>query len=99
MVLGHEFMGIVEEIGSNVTSLQVGDRVGVPFPSLRRMFLLSTGFQGIARTRIPKNTALKEDFWIRRAEGFLATRTFTAATTVARQNTFAFPMQTSVRAK
>lgn len=32
MVLGHEFMGIVEEIGSNVTSLQVGDRVVVPFP-------------------------------------------------------------------
>ena len=32
MVLGHEFMGIVEEIGGNVTSLQVGDRVVVPFP-------------------------------------------------------------------
>jgi S-(hydroxymethyl)glutathione dehydrogenase / alcohol dehydrogenase len=32
MVLGHEFMGIVEEIGSNVASLQVGDRVVVPFP-------------------------------------------------------------------
>ena len=32
MVLGHEFMGIVEEIGSDVTSLQVGDRVVVPFP-------------------------------------------------------------------
>ena len=32
MVLGHEFMGIVEEIGSHVTSLQVGDRVVVPFP-------------------------------------------------------------------
>jgi S-(hydroxymethyl)glutathione dehydrogenase/alcohol dehydrogenase len=32
IVLGHEFMGIVEEIGSNVASLQVGDRVVVPFP-------------------------------------------------------------------
>jgi len=32
MVLGHEFMGIVEEIGSHVTALQVGDRVVVPFP-------------------------------------------------------------------
>ncbi len=32
MVLGHEFMGIVEEIGSNVTHLKVGDRVVVPFP-------------------------------------------------------------------
>ena len=30
-VLGHEFMGIVEEVGSEVTHLQPGDRVVVPF--------------------------------------------------------------------
>jgi threonine dehydrogenase-like Zn-dependent dehydrogenase len=30
-VLGHEFMGIVEEVGSAVTNLQPGDRVVVPF--------------------------------------------------------------------
>ena len=32
MVLGHEFMGIVEETGKGVTNLQRGDRVVVPFP-------------------------------------------------------------------
>lgn len=32
MTLGHEFMGIVEEVGSDVTNLKVGDRVVVPFP-------------------------------------------------------------------
>jgi len=32
MVLGHEFMGIVEDVGSGVTKLQRGDRVVVPFP-------------------------------------------------------------------
>jgi S-(hydroxymethyl)glutathione dehydrogenase / alcohol dehydrogenase len=32
MVLGHEFMGIVEEIGNQTTTLKVGDRVVVPFP-------------------------------------------------------------------
>src|SRR5436190_182227 len=32
MVLGHEFMGIVEEIGKNVKHLKRGDRVVVPFP-------------------------------------------------------------------
>jgi alcohol dehydrogenase len=32
MVLGHEFMGIVEEAGSEVTEVQPGDRVVVPFP-------------------------------------------------------------------
>lgn len=32
MVLGHEFMGIVEEVGKGVNNLKVGDRVVVPFP-------------------------------------------------------------------
>jgi len=32
MVLGHEFMGIVEETGSGVSHLKKGDRVIVPFP-------------------------------------------------------------------
>lgn len=32
MVLGHEFMGIVEEVGPSVKNLQKGDRVVVPFP-------------------------------------------------------------------
>lgn len=32
MVMGHEFMGVIEEVGSEVTKLKVGDRVVVPFP-------------------------------------------------------------------
>lgn len=32
LVLGHEFMGVVEELGSAVTNLKKGDRVVVPFP-------------------------------------------------------------------
>lgn len=32
MVMGHEFMGIVEEIGPNVKNLKKGDRVVIPFP-------------------------------------------------------------------
>lgn len=32
MILGHEFMGVVEEVGSEVTNLARGDRVVVPFP-------------------------------------------------------------------
>jgi alcohol dehydrogenase len=32
MVMGHEFMGIVEEVGQGVRNLKVGDRVVVPFP-------------------------------------------------------------------
>jgi threonine dehydrogenase-like Zn-dependent dehydrogenase len=30
-ILGHEFMGVVEEVGADVGDLQVGDRVVVPF--------------------------------------------------------------------
>ncbi|MDV9030833.1 zinc-dependent alcohol dehydrogenase [Pseudomonas sp. RAC1] len=30
-ILGHEFMGIVEEVGSGVTAVQRGDRVVIPF--------------------------------------------------------------------
>lgn len=32
LVMGHEFMGIVEETGAGVTRLKKGDRVVVPFP-------------------------------------------------------------------
>lgn len=32
MVMGHEFMGIVEEVGKNIGHLKAGDRVVVPFP-------------------------------------------------------------------
>src|ERR1700709_515928 len=32
MVLGHEFMGVIEDVGKEVTKFKVGDRVVVPFP-------------------------------------------------------------------
>jgi S-(hydroxymethyl)glutathione dehydrogenase/alcohol dehydrogenase len=32
LVMGHEFMGIVEEVGSEIRNLRHGDRVVVPFP-------------------------------------------------------------------
>ncbi|SUA77712.1 Formaldehyde dismutase [Nocardia otitidiscaviarum] len=43
-VLGHEPMGVVEEIGSAVTELAVGDRIVVPFQiSCGTCFMCSTG--------------------------------------------------------
>ena len=43
-ILGHEFMGIVEEVGSAVETLQPGDRVVVPFNiSCGRCFMCERG--------------------------------------------------------
>jgi S-(hydroxymethyl)glutathione dehydrogenase/alcohol dehydrogenase len=44
MVMGHEFMGVVEEAGSAVTKLKPGDRVVVPFPiACGSCFFCNTG--------------------------------------------------------
>lgn len=32
LIMGHEFMGIVEEVGPEITTLRRGDRVVIPFP-------------------------------------------------------------------
>lgn len=45
-VLGHEPMGVVEEIGSEVTNLSVGDRVVIPFQiSCGHCFMCEQGLQ------------------------------------------------------
>ena len=54
-VLGHEFMGIVEEVGSAVTNLQVGDRVVVPFNiSCGKCWMCGRGF--FAQCETTQNT-------------------------------------------
>lgn len=46
MVLGHEFMGTVEETGSEVNNLKKGDKVVVPFPvACGNCFFCDHGFQ------------------------------------------------------
>lgn len=46
MIMGHEFMGIVEETGPAVNNLKVGDRVVVPFPiACGACFFCQHGFQ------------------------------------------------------
>ena len=44
LVMGHEFMGVVEEVGSAIANLHRGDRVVVPFPiACGRCFFCSHG--------------------------------------------------------
>ncbi len=50
-ILGHEPMGIVEEVGSEVTEVAVGDRVVVPFNvSCGTCFMCSTGLHSQCET-------------------------------------------------
>ncbi|MGV1010640.1 MAG: zinc-dependent alcohol dehydrogenase [Dermatophilaceae bacterium] len=50
-VLGHEFMGIVEEVGAEVSGLKPGDRVVVPFNiSCGHCFLCTKGLQSQCET-------------------------------------------------
>ena len=56
MVLGHEFMGIVEDAGSGVTNLRKGDRVIVPFPiACGGCFFCQHGLPGHCETSNPEN--------------------------------------------
>ncbi|MBA3649084.1 MAG: glutathione-dependent formaldehyde dehydrogenase [Chitinophagales bacterium] len=54
-VLGHEFMGIVEETGSAVTKLRKGDRVVVPFTiACGQCFFCAQGFHPSCEHTNPK---------------------------------------------
>jgi S-(hydroxymethyl)glutathione dehydrogenase / alcohol dehydrogenase len=56
MVLGHEFMGIVEDVGRSVTKLKKGDRVVVPFTiACGHCFYCSQGFHANCSHSNPKN--------------------------------------------
>lgn len=56
MVLGHEFMGIVQETGSDVKNLKPGDRVVVPFPiACGHCFFCNTHLPGHCENSNPEN--------------------------------------------
>lgn len=56
MVLGHEFMGIVEETGKAVKNLKKGDRVVVPFPiACGSCFFCNHDLPGHCEHSNPKN--------------------------------------------
>lgn len=55
MIMGHEFMGIVEETGPDVRNLQAGDRVVVPFPvACGVCFFCRNGLPGHCQNSNPK---------------------------------------------
>jgi threonine dehydrogenase-like Zn-dependent dehydrogenase len=62
-ILGHEFMGEVVEVGSEVRNLQVGDRVVVPFPiSCGSCWSCQQELYSLCENSNP-NAALAEKLW------------------------------------
>jgi threonine dehydrogenase-like Zn-dependent dehydrogenase len=56
LVLGHEFMGVVEEKGGAVQNLSVGDRVVVPFPiACGACFFCQSGLPGHCENSNPEH--------------------------------------------
>jgi S-(hydroxymethyl)glutathione dehydrogenase / alcohol dehydrogenase len=55
LIMGHEFMGIVEELGDQVRTLKKGDRVVVPFPiACGSCFFCSRGLPGHCENSNPE---------------------------------------------
>jgi threonine dehydrogenase-like Zn-dependent dehydrogenase len=62
-ILGHEFMGEVVELGSQVNNLKVGDRVVVPFPiACGRCFFCEQKLFSVCENSNP-NAYLAEKLW------------------------------------
>jgi threonine dehydrogenase-like Zn-dependent dehydrogenase len=62
-ILGHEFMGEVVELGSEVKNLEVGDRVVVPFPiACGNCFFCQRELYSCCENSNP-NAAMAEELW------------------------------------
>ena len=87
-VIGHEPMGIVEEVGPDVTKVKKGDRVVIPFTYLAGIvFIVKTSW------RVNVTIQMITQRWI--LEDILAIQNVTAIIQEDKQNFYEYPMETS----
>ncbi|MFD2146056.1 alcohol dehydrogenase catalytic domain-containing protein [Mucilaginibacter antarcticus] len=87
MIMGHEFMGIVEEVGSEVKNLKKGDRVVVPFPiACGQCFFVSTAHRRLAKIQIMNIMGRMATYWITKARRYLVIPICTVVILVVRPN-------------
>jgi S-(hydroxymethyl)glutathione dehydrogenase/alcohol dehydrogenase len=95
MVMGHEFMGIVEEVGSEVTNLKKGDRVVVPFPiACGNCFFCGHGLPGHCEHSNPENYGPEGGVLKDKGGALFGYTDLYGGYTVARPNMFASPTPT-----
>jgi hypothetical protein len=100
MIMGHEFMGVVEETWRDGHNLRKGDRVVVPFPvACGACFFCEHRLPGHCENSNPKYYGPEGALLSEKVAGSLATKIFTAVTPVTRRNTCGSRMPTLDRAK
>ena len=91
-ILGHEFMGVVVDAGSEVTNLQRGDRVVVPFViACGHCFFCEKQLFSACETTNPDRGAILNKKKYAQGQPSLALATFMAACPAARQNMYEYP--------
>lgn len=99
-ILGHEFMGVVEEIGADVTAVRRGDRVVIPFTiSCGDCFFCEEELFSACENTNPSRGTIVNAKRSGQAPGCLDLRICTAAIRVDRPNTCALQKPTSDRSR
>jgi len=100
LVLGHEFMGIVEDVGAEVKNLKRGDRVVVPFPiSCGQCFFCTHEFPTHCENSNPEHYGPEGGILSQKGGGLFGYTDLYGGIAAVRRNMCACPSPMSVRAR